>query len=278
MNPEEESSNAPPLSEDHELQRFRLDQERLRFEQQTARLDTTLLARHFPALLSAAIAFVGVVLSGANIWVAYVTKSKDLDIATRKDFRDFVAQHRAIIFGTDRQAAEQIRNTMRVTFPNEFLVAVLPQIVVNAPATTKDLFSSNKLTARTFRGRVGTWGGPLDTGSAPAEDLAIIRPTDLPQFAEYFLPEQPPGTTGLIRRLNPESFYMSARWNYTDTSGEYLRTHKVKVTNLRNGKSAEAQPVDWGPAEWTGRVAEISPGLANHLGVHIDDEVEILIP
>jgi hypothetical protein len=277
MNTEKESSNAPPLREDLELLKFGLAQERLRLEQQRSRLDTTLLAKHFPALLSAAIAFVGIVLSATNIWVAYVTKSKDVDIATRKDLRDFVAQHRAVIFGTDRQAAEQIRNTMRVTFPDELLVAVWPQIVVNAPATTRDLFSSTTLTARTFRGRVGIWGGPLDAHSTPAEDLAVIRPTDLLQFAQYFLPEQPPGTTGLTRRLNPESFYMSARWNYKDTNLEYLKTHKVKVTNPKNGKSAEAQPVDWGPAEWTGRVADISPGLAKHLALQIDDEVAIAI-
>jgi hypothetical protein len=38
----------------------------------------------FSALLSAAIAFAGVIVSVANIWVAYVQKSKDVEIATRK--------------------------------------------------------------------------------------------------------------------------------------------------------------------------------------------------
>ena len=278
MSIEKEDNSSRQLREHLELLRFGHEEERLRLEHLRARFDTTLFAKHFPALLSAAIAFVGLVLSGANIWVAYITKSTEVDIATRKDLRDFVAQHRAVIFGADRQAAEQIRNTMEVTFPSELLIAVWPKIAVNTSAETKDLFSSNKLTTRTFRGQVGVWGGPHDASTSPAEGLAIILPNEYPQFAQYFLPEQPPGTTGLNRRLNPESFYMSARWDYNDTSREFLKAHKVSVTNPKTGRSAEAQPVDWGPGEWTGRVADVSPGLAEHLGLRTDDEVEISIP
>jgi hypothetical protein len=46
----------------------------------------------FAAMLSAAIAFAGVLISGTNVLVAYINKSKDLDIAARKEFREFVTK------------------------------------------------------------------------------------------------------------------------------------------------------------------------------------------
>lgn len=275
---EEESSKPLSFQEQLDLRRFDLDQKRLQLERQRAKREARLIVTHFPALVSAAIAFAGLVLSGANIWVAYITKSKDTDIATRKDLRDFVAEYRATIFGDDRAAAEQIRNVMRVTFPDDLLEVVLPQIVANAPSTTRDLFSTNLADSRRLTGRVGTWGGPADKSLAPGEQLALINPSELSQFSEYFLPEQPAGTTGLARRLNPESHYISARWNFSDTSRTYLKTHKVTVTNPKTGKSAQAQPVDWGPPAVTGRIADISPGLAKFLALSIDDVAIVEIP
>src|SRR4051794_37516767 len=107
--------------------------------------------RQFGALLSAAIAFAGVAVSATNIWVAYIQKSKDIEIATRKDLRDFVTLNRAVIFGNDRAAAEQIRNVMRVTFPDDLLAVVMPQIQLNVSSKTKDIFSTDTLVrSRTF--------------------------------------------------------------------------------------------------------------------------------
>jgi hypothetical protein len=49
----------------------------------------------------------------------------------------------------------------------------------------------------------------------------------------------------------------------------------VEVTNPANGKRAYAKPIDWGPDETTRRVADLSPGLAWHLGLKTNDTVEI---
>ena len=131
---------------------------------------------------------------------------------------------------------------------------------------------------KTITGRVNTWGGPNDAATAPNEGLALIDLADLPKFSKYFLPESPPGTSGLARRLNPASFYVAARWNYEETPKSFLKSHLVTVTNPKSGKSAKAQPVDWGPSVSTGRVADISPGLAAELGLHVDDTATIEIP
>lgn len=129
-----------------------------------------------------------------------------------------------------------------------------------------------------LRGKMSTFGGPNDLGVSPSEGLALIQPHQLQEFEEYFLPTQPPGTTGLARRLNPEKFYIACRWNYGQTSKKFLVNSLTTVTNPKNEKTAQAKPVDWGPHQTTGRIADLSPSLAKFLGLQTDDEVEVIIP
>ena len=73
-------------------------------------------------------------------------------------------------------------------------------------------------------GKMSTFGGPTDTGMSATEGLALFTPADLqdPKYSYLFLPTPPPGTTGLGRRLNPETYYFACRWNYKDTPREFL--------------------------------------------------------
>jgi hypothetical protein len=127
-------------------------------------------------------------------------------------------------------------------------------------------------------GKVSWFGGPDDTGVAPDEGLAFIyKVADAPVL---FLPDQPPGTTGLARRLNPDVAYIALRWDYDKhpksmlASGDYM----VRVRATKTGKQFLAYPADWGPHNRTGRIADISPGLMRALGVETDDEVSVEFP
>src|SRR5207247_3456523 len=62
-----------------------------------------------------------------------------------------------------------------------------------------------------------------------------------------------------------------------DASKEFLRRSLACVKSPQNGRTADARPVDWGPHESTGRVADLSPGLAAALGLNTDDVVRITI-
>jgi hypothetical protein len=128
-------------------------------------------------------------------------------------------------------------------------------------------------------GKMSTFGGPKDTGMSASEGLALFTQADLqdPKYSYLFLPEQPPGTTGLGRRLNPDKYYFACRWNYNDTPKEFLKRALARVENPSNGRAADARPVDWGPNIATGRVADLSPGLAAALGLQTDDVVRITI-
>jgi hypothetical protein len=128
-------------------------------------------------------------------------------------------------------------------------------------------------------GKMSTFGGPKDTGMSADEGLALFTQADLenPKYSYLFLPTPPPGTTGLGRRLNPDKYYFACRWNYSDTPKEFLKRALARVENPTNGRAVDARPVDWGPNIATGRVADLSPGLAATLGLETDDAVRITI-
>jgi N-acetylmuramoyl-L-alanine amidase len=128
----------------------------------------------------------------------------------------------------------------------------------------------------TTRGTCSWFGGPDDTGVAPDEGLAFIYEVD--DAPHLFLPEQPPGTSGLARRLDPEMFYIACRWDYDVTPKPSLLEHTALVRSPKTGRKFEAYPADWGPNENTGRVADLSPGLMDALGITTDDEVEVTYP
>jgi hypothetical protein len=124
-------------------------------------------------------------------------------------------------------------------------------------------------------GKTSWFGGPNDSGVAPDEGLAFIFEVD--QAPHLFLPFQPQGTTGLARRLNPRAYYIACRWDYDETPHEMLLSNMALVT-ASSGVVLTAWPADWGPNENTGRVADISPGLMEALGIITDDVIDVVFP
>lgn len=132
---------------------------------------------------------------------------------------------------------------------------------------------------------MSVFGGPADEGVGPHEGLALVGSTDLALwwFSCLFLAEQPEGTSGLARRLNPRAYYMAMRWDYARFPKLYLRKAVVKLTNPARDFYVFARPVDFGPGdgetvdgeatEETGRMTDLSPGAATALGLQTDDEV-----
>jgi N-acetylmuramoyl-L-alanine amidase len=128
-------------------------------------------------------------------------------------------------------------------------------------------------------GTCSWFGGPADTGVSPSEGLAFIY--DYDEAPYLFLPQQPQGTTGLARRLDPSVFYIACRWDYDVTSKLLLRDsgQMALVTAKETGIARLAHPADWGPhEEQTGRAADLSPGLMDNLGIDTDDEVTVVYP
>jgi N-acetylmuramoyl-L-alanine amidase len=126
------------------------------------------------------------------------------------------------------------------------------------------------------KGACSWFGGPDDTGVSPSEGLAFIF--NVSEAPHLFLPTQPPGTTGLARRLNPYVGYVACRWDYDVTSKTMLRDSGQRALIRANDWEVLAFPADWGPHGDTNRVADLSPGLMEVLGIVTDDEVEVIYP
>jgi len=127
-----------------------------------------------------------------------------------------------------------------------------------------------------FSGKCSYFGGPDDDGVAANEGLAFIF--DYSDAPHLFLPEQPPNTTGLARRLNPGVHYVACRWNYNATPKEILARPSVQAAVTASGRTFLAWPADWGPHGDTSRAVDLSPGLMDALGIKTDDFVEVVYP
>ena len=123
-------------------------------------------------------------------------------------------------------------------------------------------------------GKVSEFGGPNDKHTKEDEGLALYESNQISLNAHLFLGEQPSGTTGLIRRLNPESFYCAMRWNYRVTPKHILRRCMVSIT-YRN-KHVWASPVDYGPGIKE-RLIDVSPAVMKLLGVKTDELVNVIL-
>lgn len=130
--------------------------------------------------------------------------------------------------------------------------------------------------ALNLKGKVSHFGGPDDKGVKPDEGLALY--SDVNQKPELFLSYQPKGTSGLARRLNPETFYIACRWDYDETPKSMLVEEMALITAPKTGKVLKVYPADWGPHEDTDRIADISPGAMEYLGIQTDDEIEVVFP
>ena len=135
------------------------------------------------------------------------------------------------------------------------------------------------VTSATLRakGKVSWFGGPDDDGVTPEEGLAFLYSVE--DKPDLFLDEQPANTTGLARRLDPDENYIAMRWDYDVFPKDFLRGDVMAlVLAPKTGLMLLAHPADWGPHTDTSRVADISPGLMDALGIETNDEVEVIFP
>jgi len=127
-----------------------------------------------------------------------------------------------------------------------------------------------------WTGTCSHFGGPEDTGVSADEGLAFIyNVSDAPWL---FLPDQPPNTSGLARRLDPQRYYIAMRWDYDTYPKSMLASGYYVAEVTAKGKSFIAYPADWGPHHSTERVCDLSPGLMEALDIVTDDTVTIHFP
>lgn len=140
----------------------------------------------------------------------------------------------------------------------------------------------------TYTGKISTFGGQDDSGMREDEGLAIIgkdnfaatvaRHQSLFPGTPLFTDAQDPLGTPRGRALNPAAFYLACRWNYqSEISRKDLINCTITVRNKISGEQHGAIAADWGPHQRTGRIADLSPGLAKALNLRTDDECIVTV-
>lgn len=128
------------------------------------------------------------------------------------------------------------------------------------------------------QGRVSTFGGPNDSGVSDKEGLALWeRGEALLCDALFYVAALREGS-GVARALRPSAYYVACRWDYRRHPRSVLRGKTAIVQSVRDpSKVVLATPVDWGPNEATGRAIDLSPGVAEKLGLRTDDEARVFL-
>src|SRR4029434_6780 len=111
------------------------------------------------------------------------------------------------------------------------------------------------------------------TKGSPSFSMCPMRPTCSCRRSRQGRPAWRAGST-------PRDTTSPARWALLDNPRHprSARERVARVTATTTGMSLLAAPADWGPNENTGRVADLSPGLMEALGITTDDEVQVEYP
>jgi hypothetical protein len=122
-------------------------------------------------------------------------------------------------------------------------------------------------------GKISFFGGPNDKDMKHDEGLAYYEHNEADLRPDLFVPRGTDPNEGTSKRLrSTQACYIALRM----TGGrEKLRDSLWKVTNPKTGQFVIASLVDWGPAESTGRSADVSDAIGRSLRVQTDDELEI---
>ncbi|MCX7018428.1 MAG: hypothetical protein NTY46_05405 [Candidatus Sumerlaeota bacterium] len=132
-------------------------------------------------------------------------------------------------------------------------------------------------------GKMSTFGGPDDHGVTDHEGLALYQsPFDMNRrgYGDYLVSDwrEKWPRVGLARLLNPNANYIACRWNeITQRGPEFIRRALIEVRNPATALSITCIAVDYGPATWTNRICDLSPGAAKSLGLVTDDHCIVML-
>lgn len=90
------------------------------------------------------------------------------------------------------------------------------------------------------------------------------------------------GRAAITRRClsdyDPDDLYCAFRFNYERYPRRLLLESTITIVAEESNRSvSNISPIDWGPARWTGRIVDVSPGVMNALDATTDDRVEVFI-
>ena len=202
-----------------------------------------------------------------NNFLGFVFNAKDLPLPV---------PHLEIISGTPEQQDAKIQEIGEVNTLVDYAEMLVKGPGQNAATFQNVLFFREGRTI-TLKGKMSHFGGKDDTTLADDEPLAIVQNDNFEHYKTLFVNEEKGGDFPHAKNLNPATSYIACRWDYRVTPRLRLRECMITVKNTANAKTEQAVAVDWGPNVVLDRVADLSPGLADKLGLKTGHVCEVVI-
>src|SRR5260370_17977274 len=128
-----------------------IEKRRLELEEAKTRFDERFWHRNFGTMTTFAVAFLGVALSAAQVWVAYIEKdrqalqreqeirlaevrgNRELESQERRDLREFITKNAARVFSKDPTERDQMRELMLATFTAKVCQPIFANLLITPP-------------------------------------------------------------------------------------------------------------------------------------------------
>jgi hypothetical protein len=134
-----------PLNDEQEQlkieeRKVRIDEEHLEIDRQRLQVDREKAVserkyKNFPTIATTAVSIAAIAVSVAQVWVAYISKNKEMQIAELQNDRvwklevfKFVTEHEKEIFGGTSDQQQHLGDVIRITFPRDISDALLKKL------------------------------------------------------------------------------------------------------------------------------------------------------
>jgi tetratricopeptide (TPR) repeat protein len=145
-----------------EQEKLELDKQRLQLETQKLLLEGTFAKKYATSIISIAVAVVGGFFAIAQIWMASISKEKELEINRQINERtteanqnenerqwklqitDFIFKNREVIFSENVKEQQRLRDIIIVTFPSEITKKLFERMEVTVPESQKPVWQEGQ--------------------------------------------------------------------------------------------------------------------------------------
>jgi hypothetical protein len=147
---------------DIELARLEIERERLRLEQTRLQIENKFWNKNTGTVITAMISLVAIVVSLSQVWVAKITKDRELqmtaiqkqsELTLLQEQRDrewnlnaakFVTENRKAIFDGDQREQELFAKLIPTIFPKDISASLLDKLIANSTGTAQETWKQGR--------------------------------------------------------------------------------------------------------------------------------------
>jgi len=155
---------------DVEVARLEIEREKLRLEQSRLQIENRFWNKNAGTIITAMISLVAVIVSLSQVWVAKITKDRELQMTALqkqseftllREQRDrewnlnaakFVTENRKVIFDGDQKEQELFAKLIPTIFPKDVANSLLDKLIATSTGQSKETWKKGKYSVEVYVG------------------------------------------------------------------------------------------------------------------------------